>query len=142
MPVARRRSTVGIWSATTTFQTSCWRSRELTAHAVRVLKGMPTLAESARFRRPVSVGRILLRSTGHPDVMVVSGDPPRFELVDGGHTDGSTIVTTDAANRLLIIWGRRSSNKPVSIDAERAVADEVNALLWPAAQPWPPIERR
>jgi hypothetical protein len=66
---------------------------------------MPTLAESARFRGPVSVGRILLRSTGHPDVMVVSGDPPRFELVDGRHTDGSTIVTTDAANRLLIIWG-------------------------------------
>jgi uncharacterized protein (TIGR03083 family) len=115
---------------------------ELTDHAVRVLKGMPSLAESARFRRPVSVGRILLRSTGYPDVVVVTGDPPRFELVDSGHTDGSAIVTTDAANRLLIIWGRRSSNKPVSIDAGPAVADEVNALLWPAAQPWPPIERR
>src|SRR5437588_596759 len=75
----------------------------LASHAVKVLNAMPALHESARAlgERLLEVGhqpvRVVLRSDGHPDVVLTGG---RLEMVDQGHAQGDAIVTSDPAQRL------------------------------------------
>jgi uncharacterized protein (TIGR03083 family) len=114
---------------------------ELTAHAVSVLNGMPILNESSRTRVnhgarfPLS---IVLRAPGEPDV-VLSADRPgdaHFELVDQDSGIGDAIVTTDPAHRLLVLWGRRSAKRRITIEADAATSWVVTSILWPAPVAW------
>jgi uncharacterized protein (TIGR03083 family) len=91
---------------------------ELTAHAVSVLNAMPILLESSRARMTQAERlplRIVLRAPEHPDVALGADTDghARFELVEGGTADGDAIVESDPAQRLLIIWGRRSWTRSV-----------------------------
>ena len=114
---------------------------ELTRHAVSVLNSMPILNESARTRAAQGHRlplRIALRAPGQPDVALaadVDGNA-HFEMVEEGAARGDAIVRTDPAHRLLVLWGRRSSKRPVTIDADKAIADAVTSVLWPTAIPW------
>jgi hypothetical protein len=115
---------------------------ELTRHAVEVLNTLPILAEAppARARRAgVSRLRIVLRSLGEPDVVLAAtAEGARFELVDNGSAEGDAVVSMDAANRLLSIWGRRSVRRPITLEADPGLWAPVKAVLWPLAVPWPP----
>jgi hypothetical protein len=108
---------------------------------VAVLNSMAALNESAQTR--IGHGhrlplRIVLRSPGQPDVVLAADvrRDARFELVDEGKADGDAVVSTDAARRLLILWGRRPSKRPVTIQADEAMSDTVCSVLWPSAILW------
>ena len=86
----------------------------------------------------VSAVRIVLRSPDHPDVRLnAAAGEGVFEIADHASLEGDAVVTTDAAQRLLIIWGRRPTTRPIDIDAKIATRETVEAVLWPAARPWP-----
>jgi uncharacterized protein (TIGR03083 family) len=113
---------------------------ELTRHAVAVLNSMTVLNESAQTRITGSrlPLRIVLRAPGESDV-VLAADPDgaaRFDLVGEGTADGDAVVQTDAAHRLLILWGRRPSKRPVTIEADEALSDAVSRVFWPNAISW------
>jgi uncharacterized protein (TIGR03083 family) len=119
---------------------------ELTRHAVAVLNAMPVLDESARIRQSPEPRRIVLTSPGQPDV-VIEARPAgaRFELVEeqavadrDGPATGDILLATDAANRLLILWGRRSSQRRLTIETDGLGFGTIEPVLWPAAIPWPP----
>lgn len=115
---------------------------DLTAHAVKVLNRMPTLAESARsiagraaaHRSP----RIVVRAPGRPDVALDTAGHGRVELGGSEPLAADVTVTTDPANRLLALWGRRSTHRPIDIDGPAQLADVLDEILWPHATPWPP----
>ena len=52
--------------------------------------------------------------------------------------DGDLVITTDPANRLLVLWGRRSAQRTVDIDGPAELAAALPAIIWPHAQPRPP----
>jgi uncharacterized protein (TIGR03083 family) len=114
---------------------------ELTRHAVAVLNSMTVLNESAATRiaqcRRLPL-RIVMRAQGQPDVVLAAdaGRNARFELVDEGTADGDAVVSADAAHRLLILWGRRPTKRPMTIQADKAVSDAVAGVLWPNAIAW------
>lgn len=115
---------------------------ELTRHAVSVLNAMPILNESARARATqghLLPLRIVLRAAGQLDVVLaadVDGNA-HFELAEEGTAaQGDAVVSTDPAHRLLVLWGRRSSKHPVTIEADGAISDAVSSVLWPSAIPW------
>ncbi len=101
----------------------------------RVLGESPT----ARARQAgVSVLRVILRSPTQADVILAAAaDEGRFEVSEHGPAEGDALVTTDAAQRLLIIWGRRPSTRPIAIEAKATTRQTVESVLWPAAIPWP-----
>jgi hypothetical protein len=113
---------------------------ELTRHAVGVLNSMTVLNESSQTRlardRRLPI-RIVLRAPGEPDVVLAADTAARFELVDEGTAEGDAVVQTDAANRLLILWGRRPSKCPATIEADETLSDTVSCVLWPNAISWP-----
>jgi hypothetical protein len=116
---------------------------ELTAHAVKVLNRMPVLTESARSLgiRAVQAGlpplRLVLRSPDEPDLVLVVGPvTSHFELADGP-VAGDITLTTDAGNRLLVLWGRRSTSRPVATEGSAALVAALDRVVWPNAQPWP-----
>ena len=114
---------------------------ELTAHAVDLLNDMPILSESARARMALAPFplRIVLRAPPRPDIVLAADvdGHPRFQLCSNDPADGDAVVITDPAQRLLVLWGRRSSTRPVTIDAETRIATAVASVLWPDAIPWP-----
>ena len=115
---------------------------ELTRHAVMVLNALQgVLGESpaARVRQArVSTACITLRSPGHPDVILVgAAGEGRFEVSEHPSAEGDALVTTDAAQRFLIIWGRRPSTRPITIEAKTITQQVVESVLWPAAIRWP-----
>jgi hypothetical protein len=103
---------------------------------------MPILAESAqslaaRARNSDRPVRIVFRSPDQPDVLLVaSREGGRFEVADRP-AEAATVVATDPANRLLVLWGRKSSNRSIEVDGEPAIVDNLAAALWPNAQVWP-----
>lgn len=115
---------------------------DLTAHAVSVLNAMPILRESSRARMS-RVGRvplhIVLRAPGDPDVVMradTSGEA-RFELVGNGPAEGDVIAEMDPVQRLLTIWGRRSTTRSVRVQADPGTSQVVTSVLWPNAVSWP-----
>lgn len=115
---------------------------KLTAHAVSVLNAMPVLAESAAARARLGGDhppRIVLRAPDHPDVVLVGqqSGAARFELVEEGSAEGDAVVVTGAAHRLLVLWGRRSTTRPLALRADHATSDLVASVLWPNAIAWP-----
>jgi uncharacterized protein (TIGR03083 family) len=118
-------------------------SADLTAHAVKVLNRMPTLNESAQAltrRMLAAVGRpaiITLRSPPLPDVVLIAcPDDGRLELVDQPR-DSDASLTTTPANRLLLLWGRLSTNWPIDLDGDPNITAQLSSVLWPNAVPWP-----
>lgn len=115
---------------------------ELTRHAVDVLNTLPSLYE-APGSRAEHAGvkdqlRIVLHSPGEADIAYRR--TPRgahFELSEDGPADGDALVTTDAANRLLTLWGRRSSERHLTVDTDTVPPETVASILWPAAVNWP-----
>jgi hypothetical protein len=70
--------------------------------------------------------------------LTAAPDGSRFELAEHGPANGDAVVTTDEANRLLSIWGRRSSQHRITIEADPALWAPVAAVLWPLATSRPP----
>jgi hypothetical protein len=117
---------------------------ELTAHAVKVLDRMAILNESARavgVRARKVAGqpiRIVFRSPDQPDVVFLpSPGGGRFEIVDRA-IEADAILRTDAAGRLLALWGRKSTNRAVALEGPPAITEALDAAVWPNAQSWPP----
>jgi uncharacterized protein (TIGR03083 family) len=117
---------------------------ELTRHAVNVLNAMPVLDESARIGRSPAPRRIVLTSSGQPDVVIETGSAGvRFALVEvedgggNGPAKGDIRLATDVANRLLVLWGRRSSQRQLSIETDGVGFEAIEPVLWPAATTWP-----
>jgi hypothetical protein len=119
---------------------------ELTAHAVKVLNRMPVLTESARSLgvRAVQAGlpplRLVFRSPDQPDepdvVLVVGRANSHFELADRP-VGGDITLTTGAGNRLLVLWGRRSTSRSIAIEGSAALVAALDRVVWPNAKPWP-----
>lgn len=108
---------------------------ELTTHAVEILNTLPILSEAPLSRaRAAHVDnlRIVLRSPGQPDVVMdINPDSAQFELA-GQSADGDAVVETDAAHRLLAVWGRRAPDHPVTITADPTKWARVAKVLWDA----------
>jgi hypothetical protein len=116
---------------------------DLTAHAVDVLNSLPSLFEAPGSRAEhaglASDLRIVLRAPGTNDV--IYGRTARgatFELANDCVGAADAMVTTDAVNRLLTIWGRRSTERSLTIDTDSVAPELLESVLWPAAVPWPP----
>lgn len=115
---------------------------ELTRHAVDVLNTLPSLYEAPGWRAEhagvTDRLRIVLRSPDTADI-VYERTPhgARFDIIDDGTANGDALVSTDAANRLLTIWGRRSIERPLTLDTDSISPNTVESVLWSAAQPWP-----
>ncbi|OPX05574.1 maleylpyruvate isomerase N-terminal domain-containing protein [Mycobacterium sp. AT1] len=117
-----------------------------TRHAVFLLNALPMLAEGAP-NRVAGTGlraiTIVLRTPGEPDVALevdADGEAARYTQGESeGSLDGQFVVTTDAANRVLALWGRHSSRKAVSVTGDPALWGAVANALWPDAHKWPKI---
>ncbi|MET0704644.1 MAG: maleylpyruvate isomerase N-terminal domain-containing protein [Mycobacterium sp.] len=115
-----------------------------TRHAVFLLNALPMLAESAPNRITGTGLRagtvIVLRTPGQPDVAMEVDTDGEARYVQGdseGSLTGQFVVTTDAAHRLLTLWGRHSTRRAVSITGNPAGWASVAAALWPDAREWP-----
>lgn len=108
---------------------------DLTKHAVEILNTLPSLCEAPLCRaRTAHVDklRIVLRSPGEPDVVMdINPGIARFELTDQP-ANGDAVVETDAAHRLLAIWGRRAPDHRVIITADPTLWAPVAKVLWDA----------
>jgi len=54
-----------------------------------------------------------------------------------GVADGNVTLATDPANRLLVLWGRKSACRSIELDGDPAIIATLDTVLWPDAQPWP-----
>ena len=113
-----------------------------TRHAVFLLDALPMLAEAPGHRVAGTDLRgttVVLRTPGQPDValQVDADGAARFVHGEDGSIDGQCVVTTDGANRLLTMWGRRSSRRDVGVAGDPALWGAVAAALWPDAHEWP-----
>jgi uncharacterized protein (TIGR03083 family) len=110
---------------------------ELTEHAVEILNTLPILCEAPYSRARVAQVeelRIVLRSPAQPDVVMdINHDRAHFELAEIDQpADGDAIVETDAAHRLLSIWGRCAPHHPVTLTADPKLWSSVARVLWDA----------
>jgi uncharacterized protein (TIGR03083 family) len=110
---------------------------ELTRHAVEILNTLPMLCEAPLSRARVAqidTLRIVLRSPGQPDVVMdINPDRAHFELAENDQpADGDAVVETDAAHRLLSIWGRCAPHHPPTITADPKLWSPVARVLWDA----------
>ncbi len=116
---------------------------DLSRHAVEVLDAMPVLYEAPEWRAKLAgvtaALRIVLRSPSTADIVYEQAPAgARFEIVENGPATGDAVVTTDTANRYLTLWGRRSAERPLTIDTDTVSAAVVKAVLWGAGTPWAP----
>ena len=117
-----------------------------TRHAVFLLNALPMLAEGAPNRvagTGLRAATVVLRTPGQPDValQVDADGEARYIQGDGeGSITGDFVVTTDAANRLLTLWGRHSSRRAVSVTGNPVLWGAVAAALWPNARQWPHVD--
>lgn len=116
---------------------------DLTRHAVDLLNTLPLLYEAPEWRAEHAgvTGRlrIVLRSPQTADIVYEhTSEGARFEIAEDGPASGDAVVTTDVANRLLTIWGRRSAERPLTIDTDAISRAVVESVLWGAGLPWSP----
>lgn len=110
---------------------------DLTRHAVEILNTLPILCKAPLSRAHVAQIdrlRIVLRAPAQPDVVLdISPGSARFELADIDQpADGDAVVETDAAHRLLSIWGRRGPDHSVTIISDPKLWASVAMVLWNA----------
>jgi uncharacterized protein (TIGR03083 family) len=107
---------------------------ELTAHAVEILNTLPMLCEAPYSRaRAAQVDelRIVLRAPDVPDVVMdIALNGARFDITD--LADGDAVVETDAAHRLLALWGRHPKGHAVTVTADPKLWSSVAEVLWNA----------
>ncbi|MCV7423921.1 maleylpyruvate isomerase N-terminal domain-containing protein [Mycobacterium yunnanensis] len=115
-----------------------------TRHAVFLLNALPMLAEGAPNRVAGTGLRagtvIVLRTPGQPDVALkvdTDGEASYLHGDSAGSITGQFVVTTDAANRLLTMWGRHSSRRQIIVSGNPAQWGAVAAALWPDVHEWP-----
>jgi hypothetical protein len=114
-----------------------------TRHAIDLLNAMPILDEAPANRAAGTSLRnttVVLRVHGEPDIAlrIEHDGSARFEIGDhDGALAGDLTVTTDAVNRLLTMWGRRSSRRDVAVTGNPARWSAAAAALWPDATEWP-----
>ena len=116
---------------------------DLTRHAVDLLNTLPVLYESPEWRakRAGVTGtlRIVLRSPQTADIVYEhTPEGAVFDIFEHGSASGDAVVTTEVANRLLTIWGRRSAERPFTVDTDAVDPATVEAVLWGAGAPWAP----
>jgi hypothetical protein len=85
--------------------------------------------------------RIVLRAPAAPDVGLDTTGNGHAELAAPDSLDGDLTMTTDPANRLLVLWGRHSTRRHIDVDGTPQLSAALPAILWPHAQPWPPTWR-
>lgn len=115
----------------------------VTRHAVFLLNALPMLAEGAPNRvagTDLRAITVVLRTPGQPDVALQVDADGQARFVQGdseGGLTGQFVVTTDAANRLLTLWGRHSSRRAIGVTGSPVLWGAVAAALWPDAHEWP-----
>jgi len=115
----------------------------LTRHAVDTLNALSGLAEAPTNRvagTELRARTVVLRAAGESDVAlsVDQNGFARFEFDDGGGgLTGDLVITTDAANRLLTLWGRHSSRREIAVSGDPALWCAVATAMWPDANDWP-----
>ncbi len=103
----------------------------LTRHALTVLTGMSSLAETPAHRvrsAPLPDGlRVVVRSEPEDDLVItMRGGVPMLSLEP--IADAPAHLTLDPAARLLLLWGRREPSAPITLTAtgaERALLDRL-----------------
>jgi uncharacterized protein (TIGR03083 family) len=117
---------------------------ELTAHAVKILDAMPILNESATAMgdRAEQIGaeplRVVFRSPPAQDVVfVASPGGGRFEFAQEHDAECDVVLSMDPGQRLLALWGRKSSERPIRAEGDPEVIAGLDAVFWPHAQDWP-----
>jgi hypothetical protein len=115
----------------------------LSQHAVHTLNALPILAEAPTNRVANTDLRnttVVLRAIGEPDIAlsVDQNGSARFEFgeTEGGLA-GDLVITTDAVQRLLTLWGRRSNEREIAVTGNPALWCAVATALWPDANDWP-----
>lgn len=69
-------------------------------------------------------------------MLAADADGARFESDESQTAEGDAVITTDAANRLLSLWGRRSAQKRIAIEADPDRWTPVASVLWPNVNSW------
>ena len=113
------------------------RQPELTVHAVGVLNTMLEASQESVTVRTTAAAITELRANfaapGHMDVvLVVDGAGARLELDEPW---ARCSASAEPATRLLALWGRRSSARPIAWNTEDAAAGPLAAFLWAGASP-------
>lgn len=105
---------------------------ELTRHAVATLTSMPTLQEAPANRLANIAGfegiRIVLRSEPDDDI-VISMLNGSYNVALAPAADDVADLELDAAQRLLVMWGRRDPSSPIQLHAVGTARRLVEALL-------------
>ncbi|WP_445170075.1 maleylpyruvate isomerase N-terminal domain-containing protein [Mycolicibacterium sp. Dal123E01] len=113
-----------------------------TRHAVFLLNALPMLTEAPVNRvagTDLRATTVVLRTPGQPDVAVHVDADGEARFVHGeDDLTGDVVVTTDVVNRLLTLWGRRSSRRSITVTGDPALWGAVAAALWPDAREWAP----
>jgi uncharacterized protein (TIGR03083 family) len=119
---------------------------ELSRHAVDLLNTLPVLYEAPEWRAKhagvTKELRIVLRSPHTADVVYTHAATGACFTIEEDAATGDAVVNTDVANRYLSIWGRRSADRPVTIDTHTVSPAVVEAVLWGAGTPWAPQRPR
>jgi hypothetical protein len=74
-----------------------------------------------------------------PDIAftVTAHGAAALEPSTDGPLDGDVVVKTDVVNRLLTLWGRRISARPITITGDPALWASVAATLFDDSPAWP-----
>ena len=121
---------------------------DLTRHASRCARLHARAVRGPRWRAEALVSpgglRIVPRSPNNADIVYEHAPAgARFEVVENGPATGDAVVTTDIANRYLTIWGRRSAERPLTVDTDTVSAAVVESVLsGPALRGRPQGEQR
>jgi len=120
------------------------RQPELTAHAVEVLNTMLGASPESVTARTTAAAITGLRADfaapGHLDVvLVVQGGRARLEL---DQPRGTPCARADPATRLLALWGRRSSVRPIQWNDATGCARSLAAFLCAVEPTTAPVARR
>lgn len=118
----------------------------VTQSAIKTLNSLEVLEErpTARAGRSgLTDTRIVLRCPDQPDIALSVDDKGAgaFELSDGEPLHGDVLVETDTVNRLLTLWGRRSSARAVAITGDPDLWPSVATTLWDTRPAWEPRSR-